>query len=161
MKNLFLRFGDIRFFPKGICRKAAWPGLQIFLIHNSIITRIRIALAVVFFFMSFASGFAQQGEAANSQRPLKDSLFIGIPGCSLTEFTELKNVLSAMPDAKMLYACEEEKRFMLLIKRTTYPDIASIQTKIKTVNNKLVVYEKTGGWNSFFSVCKGEIEKNK
>ena len=125
------------------------------------IERIRIPLAVVFFLISFGSGYAQQDGMADPYPQLKDSLFIGIPGCSLTEFTDLKNLFSTMPDAKLLYACEEEKRFMLLIKRTTYPDIASIQTKIKTVKNKLVVYEKTGGWNSFFSVCKGEIEKNK
>jgi len=115
----------------------------------------------VLFLTSFGYCYAQADVSENPYPLLKDTLFLGVPNCNLSEFGDLKGALSTLPDAKLIYTCEEEKRFVLLIKRKTYPDISAIRAKIKTVNDNLMIYEKTGGWKSFFAVCAGEIEKKK
>lgn len=119
----------------------------------------RLPFLTVLFLISCGYCYSQSDKQVNPYLLLKDTLFIGIPNYNLSDLGEVKNALSSLPDAKLIYTCETEKRFMLLIKRKTYPDISAIQAKIRTVNRELIIYEKTGGWKSFFSVCEGEIVK--
>lgn len=111
------------------------------------------------FIITFGYCSAQESKLENLSAKYKDTLIIGIPNYVPSQLDEIKNVLSSLPDAQLVYVCEKEKRFMLLLKRKTYPDVSSIEVIVKTLSSDLLVYEKTGGWNSFFSVCKGEILK--
>ncbi len=119
----------------------------------------RLQFIFLFFLISLGYCYSQNKKLADPYRVLSDTLFIGIPNCPLSQVTVVKEVLSSLPDAKLIYTCEAEKRFMLLIKRKTYPDMSAIQAKVRTVNAGLSVYEKMGGWKSFLAVCEGEVVK--